>query len=55
MISVVNFINVKRTYFSYEHCVLAALTSHMYVGKRHSYKKFVCKMLMKLTPGPTNF
>jgi len=46
----VNFINVKRTNFSYERCVLAAFSSYMYIEKRHSYKKFVRKMLMKLTP-----
>jgi len=47
---VVNFITVKRTIFSYEHCVLAAFSSYMYVEKWCSYEKFVRKMLMKLTP-----
>jgi len=47
---VVNFINVKHTNFSYEHCVLAAFSGYMYVEKQRPYKKFVRKMLMKLTP-----
>ncbi len=47
---VVNFINVKRTNFSYEHCVLAAFSSYMYIEKRRSYKKCVRVTLMKLTP-----
>jgi len=49
--AVVNFINTKRTNFSYERHVLAAFSSYMYVEKWHSYETFVCK-LMKLTPGP---
>jgi hypothetical protein len=47
----VNFINIKRTNFSYKCHVLEAFSSYMYVEKRHLYEKFVCKMLMKLTPG----
>jgi len=46
----VNFINVKRTNFSYECRISAAFSSYMYTEKRRSYKKFVCKMLMKLAP-----
>ncbi len=42
-----NFINIKRTNFSYKCCVLAAFSSYMYVEKQRSYKKFVSKMLMK--------
>ncbi len=49
--AVVNFINVKRTNFSYERRVSAAFSSYTYVEKRRSYGKFVLKMLMKLTPG----
>ncbi len=49
--SVVNYINVKCTNFSYKCCVLAAFSSYMYKEKQRSYKKFVRKMLMKLTPG----
>jgi len=30
---IVNFINIKRTYFSYERPVLAAFSSYMYVEK----------------------
>jgi len=48
---VANFINVKRTNFSYKCRVLAAFSCYMYVEKRRSYKKFVRKMLMKLTQG----
>ena len=48
--SSVNFINVKRTNFSYEHCFGSFFSSYMYIEKWHSYKKFVRKMLMKLTP-----
>ncbi len=51
LITVVNFINVKGTNFSYERCVLAAFSSYMYIEKRRSYEIFVRKMLMKLTPG----
>ncbi len=50
LFSVVNFINVKRTNFSYEDCVSAAFSSYMYVEKRRSYVKFVRLKLMKLTP-----
>jgi len=49
--SLVNFINDKRTNFLYEHHVLAAFSSYMYVEKWRSYEKFVCKMLIKLTTG----
>ncbi len=49
-IPVVNFINVKRTNFLYEHGILAAFSSYMYVEKRLSYKKFVRKMFVKLIP-----
>jgi len=45
----VNFINVKRTNFSYERHVLAAFSTYMFVEKRRSYEKCVRKMLMKLT------
>jgi len=44
---VVNFINVKRTNFSYEHRISAASSSYMYVEKRRSYEKFVRLTLMK--------
>ena len=37
----VNFINVKRTNFSYKRSVSAAFSSYMYVEKRHLHKKFV--------------
>jgi hypothetical protein len=47
---VVNFINVKHTNFLYERRILAAFSSYMYVEKPRLYKKFVRKMLMKLTP-----
>jgi len=47
----VNFINVKWANFSYEHCILAAFFSYMYVEKRCSYEKFARLTLMKLTPG----
>jgi hypothetical protein len=47
--TVVNFINVKRTIFLYERRILAAFSSYIYVEKRRSYKKFVRKMLIKLT------
>jgi hypothetical protein len=45
----VNFINVKRTNFLYEHHVLAAFSTYMYIEKQRSYEKFIRKMLMKLT------
>ncbi len=47
----VNFINIKRTNFSYKRRVLAAFSSYMYIEKWRSYEKFVRKMMMKLTPG----
>ncbi len=50
---IVNFINVKRTIFLYERCVLAAFSSYMYIEKRRWYEKFVRKMLMKLTQPQT--
>ncbi len=50
----VNFINVKHSNFSYEHCFGSFFSSYMYVvkelPKQHSYEKFVCLPLMKLTP-----
>jgi len=46
----VNFINIKRTNFSYEHHISAAFSSYMYIEKWRSHKKFVRKMLIKLTP-----
>jgi len=51
----VNFINILRARFSYEHHVSAAFYSYMYVEKRRSYKKFVRIMLKKLTTGLTLF
>jgi len=45
----VNFINIKSTNFSYKCRVVATFSSYMHVEKRCSYKKFVCKMLMRLT------
>ncbi len=47
----VNFINVKRSKFSYETSFRQLFSSDMYVKKRCSYEKFVRLMLMKLTPG----
>ncbi len=46
----VNFINDIHTNFSYERRVSADFSSYMYVEKWCLYKKFVRKMLMKLTP-----
>jgi len=51
----VNFINVKRTNFLYEHHILAAFSSYMYIEKQGSFEKFVHKMLMKLTPAKLIF
>jgi len=48
-IPTVNFINIIRTNFSYETLFQQLFSSYMYVKKRHSYEKFVRKMLMKLT------
>jgi len=45
----VNFINVKRTRFSYKMLFWQLFSSYMYIKKRRSYKKFVRKILMKLT------
>jgi hypothetical protein len=50
---VVNFINILRANFSYESIFYSFF--YLYVTreklpKRHSYKKFAHKMLMKLTP-----
>jgi hypothetical protein len=50
----VNFINVKRTNFSYKRRVSAAFSNYMYVEKRCSFEKFAHKMLMKLTPVLSN-
>ncbi len=52
--TVVNFINVKCTKKLYEHHVLAAFSSYMYVEKRRSYEKFERKMLMKLVKTANN-
>ncbi len=46
---VVNFINMLRTIFSYEHCFSSFFYVHVTKRKRRSYKKFAHKMLMKLT------
>ncbi len=43
----INFINIIRTNFSYETSFQQHFSSYMYVKKRHSYEKFVRKMLMK--------
>jgi len=51
--SVVNFINILRTNFSYERCFgsFSLVTCKKeQLPKRHLYKKFVRKLLMKLTP-----
>ncbi len=50
---IVDFINILRTNFLYELCFgsFALVTCRQKkLPKRSSYKKFVCKMLMKLTP-----
>jgi len=47
---IVNFINDKRTNFSYECHISAAFSCYMNVEKQCSYEKCVRKMLMKLTP-----
>jgi len=50
----VNFINVKRTNFSYEHRFGSFYYVHVTRKKlpiQHSYKKFAHLMLMKLTLG----
>ncbi len=52
----VNFINILHTNFSYEYVVLAAFSTYVHVireklPKGRLYKKIVCLMLMKLTPG----
>ncbi len=43
----VNFINVKRTNFTYE----SLFSSYVLALNELSYKKRACKMLMKLTTG----
>ncbi len=51
---VVNFINILRTNFSYKHSFGSfSLVTCTYkkLPKWRLYKKFVCKMLMKLTAG----
>ncbi len=53
-LSGVNFINILRTNFSYEHCFGSFFYVHVTrekLPKQCSYKKFVRKMLMKLTTG----
>ncbi len=51
---VVNFINVIRKRFSYKCCCVCNFflftCTQKKLPKRHSYEKFVCRMLMKLTP-----
>jgi len=47
----VNFINVFRTNFSYEHHFSSFFSSYMYVEKRRMYENFVRLTLMKLTTG----
>ncbi len=53
-LSGVNFINVKRANFLYE-CHFGSFfyvhVTKKKLPKQRSYKKFVCKMLMKLTTG----
>jgi len=44
-----NFINVKRTNFSYEMLFQQLFSSDMYIKKWRLYEKFVRLMLMKLT------
>jgi len=51
----VNFINVKRTNFSYKRRILAAFSSYMYVEKLRSYENFVHKMLMKCSTQLASF
>jgi len=51
---VVNFINILHTNFLYERRFSSFFYVHVTrekLPKRHSYKKFARKMLMKLTPG----
>ncbi len=51
---VVNFINILRTNFMYESLFGSFFYLHVTrekLPKRCSYLKFVCKMLIKLTPG----
>ncbi len=51
---VINFINILRKNFSYERCFGSFFYVHVTrkkLPKQHTYKKFVNKLLMKLTKG----
>jgi hypothetical protein len=54
----VNFINILRTNFLYECCFGSFFYVHVTrekLPKQRSYKKFVHKMMMKLTTGGNGF
>jgi hypothetical protein len=54
MLTGVNFISFLHTNFSYEHCFSSFFYVHVTrakLPKRHLFKKFARKMLMKLTAG----